>query len=113
MAGALIDEVGLGQKDCALLVSVDIMALGALVVIYRAVLGAGLGRALNELEVLAAAGALGGVLRALFDEGAAVRAVLIAGVALCGLGGLDYVFILEVYVIRRVELAVATSSATQ
>ena len=110
VAGALIDEVGLGQKDRALFVSVDIMALGALVVIYRTVRCAGLGSALDELEILAAAGALCGILLALFDEDSAVCAVFIAGVALRGLGGLDDVFLFKVYMICRVELAVACAA---
>lgn len=110
VAGALIDEVGLGQKDRALFVSVDIMALGALVVIYRAVRGAGLGSALDEIEILAAAGALCRILGALFDEDSAVCAVLVAGVALRGLGGLDGVFVFKFYMICRVELAVACAA---
>lgn len=110
VAGALVDEVLLGQEHGPLFVLVLVLAGRALVIIYRTVGGAGLGRALYELKVLTAAGALGSILRALFNERAAVGTVLIAGVALRCRGGLDGVFIFEIYVVIGVELTIGCAA---
>ena len=110
VAGAFIDEVILCDEYACALILVHIAALFAAIVIYRAVLGAGLGRALDKLDILAAACALGGIIAAFFNKRAAVLAVFISGVALSCFGCLYFISDLEIHMGVGVKLAVACAA---
>ena len=110
VAGAFIDEIIFCDEYACALILVHIAALFAAVVIYRAVLCAGLGRALDKLDILAAACALGGVIAAFFNKRAAVLAVFIAGVALSCFGCLYFISDLEIHMGVGVKLAVACAA---